>query len=116
MNMELAQEKCSAYRAGSPPITRKEALELLSRVPGWSLENGRLTRRFELADSSRCVEFMNRAAALGIQEGHMPDIMLRESRFVTVSFYTYAAGGLTRNDFIMAAKVSAMENVESRQR
>lgn len=110
--MELAQEKCTAYRAGSPPITRKEALALANRVPGWSLENGRLTRRFGLPDSSLCVEFVNRVAALGIQEGHMPDITLRESRYVTVSFYTYAAGGLTRNDFIMAAKVSALENVE----
>jgi 4a-hydroxytetrahydrobiopterin dehydratase len=110
--MELAQEKCSTYRAGSPPITRKEAMELLSRLPGWSLENGHLTRRFELPDSTRCVEFMNEVATLGIQEGHMPDITLRESRYVTVSFYTYAAGGLTRNDFIMAAKVGALGSVE----
>lgn len=111
--MELAEEKCSAYRAGSPPVTRKEAMELLNRVPGWSLENGHLVRRFELPDSGRSVGFMNGVAALGIQEGHLPDITLRESRYVTVSFYTYAAGGLTRNDFIMAAKVSALENAEA---
>ncbi|MDD1684959.1 MAG: 4a-hydroxytetrahydrobiopterin dehydratase [Methanoregula sp.] len=110
--MEPAQEKCSTYRPGSPPITRKEAMELLSRVPGWSLEHGHLTRQFELPDSSQCVEFMNEIATLGIQEGHMPDITLRESRYVTVSFYTYAAGGLTRNDFIMAAKVSTLGHAQ----
>jgi len=55
---------------------------------------------------------MNEIATLGIQEGHMPDITLRESRYVTVSFYTYAAGGLTRNDFIMAAKVSTLGHAQ----
>jgi len=32
---------------------------------------------------------------------------MRESRFVTLSWYTYPAGGLTLNDFIMAAKMNA---------
>jgi 4a-hydroxytetrahydrobiopterin dehydratase len=46
---------------------------------------------------------------LSLQEGHIPDICLKESRFVEVSYYTYPAGGLTLNDFIMAAKLNARE-------
>lgn len=106
--MELAQRKCTTYRAGTSPITRKEMIELLNQVPGWSLDNGHLNRQFELPDSGRCIEFFNEVSTLAIQEGHMPDITMRESRFVTVSFYTYAAGGLTLNDFIMAAKLNTM--------
>ena len=107
--MELAQEKTTAYRAGSPPMTRREALELLNRLPGWTLESGHLSRRFELADAAGSAGFITAILALGSREGHLPDISLREARYVTVSFYTYAAGGLTRNDFIMAARVSDLE-------
>ena len=44
---------------------------------------------------------------LSTQEGHIPDICMRESRFIEISYYTYPAGGLTLNDFIMAAKLNA---------
>jgi 4a-hydroxytetrahydrobiopterin dehydratase len=49
---------------------------------------------------------------LAAQEGHYPDICITESRHVEVSFYTYPAGGLTLNDFIMAAKLNEMEITE----
>ena len=106
ITMELAQQKCTTYRVGSPPLTRKEIFELLGEVPGWSLANGHLTRMFELDDSDRCVEFFIEVMALSSQEGHIPDICMKESRFVEVSYYTYLAGGLTLNDFIMAAKLN----------
>ncbi len=46
--------------------------------------------------------------ALSSQEGHIPDIFMKESRFVEVLYYTYLAGGLTLNDFIMAAKINIL--------
>lgn len=105
--MELAQKKCTTYRAGSPPLTRKETMELLGEVPGWSLKNGHLTRIFELDDSAGCVEFFNGVMALSTEEGQIPDISMKESKFIEISYYTYPAGGLTLNDFIMAAKLNA---------
>jgi 4a-hydroxytetrahydrobiopterin dehydratase len=104
--MELAQRKCTTYRAGSPPLTRKEIMDLLNDVPGWSLENGHLVRQFELGDSSKCIEFFTEAMTISQQEGQIPDIMMKESRFITISFYTYPAGGLMLNDFIMASKIN----------
>jgi 4a-hydroxytetrahydrobiopterin dehydratase len=44
---------------------------------------------------------------LATQEGHFPDLSIKESRFFEVQLYTYPAGGLTLNDFIMAAKLNA---------
>jgi 4a-hydroxytetrahydrobiopterin dehydratase len=108
--MELAQKTCTTYRAGSPPITRKESLELLIEVPGWSLENGQLTRQFEIHNSGQCIDFFNEIMKIAMQEGQIPDITLRESRFMKVSFYTYPAGGLTINDFIMAAKINTLNS------
>jgi 4a-hydroxytetrahydrobiopterin dehydratase len=105
--MDLAQKKCTTYIAGSPPLTRKETFVLLGEVSGWSIDNGHLTRTFELDNCSQCVDFFNEVMALSTPEGHIPDICLKESRFIEISYYTYPAGGLTLNDFIMAAKLNA---------
>ena len=108
ITMELAEQKCTTYRVGTPPLTRKEMFQLLGEVPGWSLDDGHLTRMFELDDSDRCVEFFIEVMALSSQEGHIPDICMKKSRFVEISYYTYLAGGLTLNDFIMAAKLNIL--------
>ncbi len=79
----------------------------MGEVPGWSLGNGHLIRTYELDNSSICVEFFNEVMALSTQEGQIPDICMKESRFIEISYYTYPAGGLTLNDFIMAAKLNA---------
>ncbi|MFA6333292.1 MAG: 4a-hydroxytetrahydrobiopterin dehydratase [Methanoregula sp.] len=105
--MELAQTKCTTYKAGSPPLTRKETMELLAQVPGWILTSGHLTRKFGQADAAACIAFFNEIAALATEEGHFPDICMKESRQVEISLYTYPAGGLTLNDFIIAAKLNA---------
>ena len=106
--MELAQQKCTTYKAGSPPLTRKETMELLGDVPGWSLTGGHLMKMFEKGDAATSIAFINAVAALGSEEGHFPDFCMKESRYVEVSCYTYPAGGLTKNDFILAAKISAI--------
>jgi 4a-hydroxytetrahydrobiopterin dehydratase len=105
--MDLAQKKCTTYIAGSPPLTRKETFVLLGEVSGWSIDNGHLTRTFKLDNCSQCVDFFNEVMALSTPEGQIPDICLKESRFIEISYYTYPAGGLTLNDFIMAAKLNA---------
>jgi 4a-hydroxytetrahydrobiopterin dehydratase len=104
--MELAQKKCTTYKSGSPPLTRKETMELLGQVPGWTLNNGHITKTFEQEDAASCIVFFDEIAALSTEEGHFPDVCMRQSRFVEVSLYTYPAGGLTLNDFIMAAKLN----------
>ena len=104
--MELAQKKCSTYKPGSPPITRKDTVELLKEVPGWSLDNGHLTRTFTFEDSDASIEFLTDVLTMSTQEGHLPDLALREGKFVDVGYYTYPAGGLTLNDFIMAAMIN----------
>jgi 4a-hydroxytetrahydrobiopterin dehydratase len=105
--MGLAQKGCSADVERSSPLTRKDIFTLLDDVPGWSLDNGHLTRTFEFDTASKCIAFFNEVADLSTQEGHMPDICMIKSRFIEISYYTYPAGGLTLNDFIMAAKLNA---------
>jgi 4a-hydroxytetrahydrobiopterin dehydratase len=106
VTMELAQMKCTPYKTGSPPLTRKEMMDLLGQVPGWSLQAGHLSRTFTFPDAATCLDFISEIAGFAAREGHFPDLWMKEGRFVEVSFYTYLAGGLTLNDFIMAAKLN----------
>ena len=77
-----------------------------SRDSARSLANGHLARTFELESAGACITFFTELMDLATQEGHFPDISLKESRYFEVRFYTYPAGGLTLNDFIMGAKLS----------
>ncbi|MBI2087777.1 MAG: 4a-hydroxytetrahydrobiopterin dehydratase [Deltaproteobacteria bacterium] len=51
--------------------------------------------------------FTNRVAELAEQEGHHPDIHIHYSR-VRFDIWTHAIGGLSENDFILAAKIDAL--------
>ncbi len=108
--MELTEKKCSTYKPGSPPITRKDTIELLKEVPGWSLENGHLIRMFTFDNADDAIEFLNTVLTMSTEEGHIPDLAMKEGRFIEVGFYTYPAGGLTLNNFIMAAKINERQN------
>ncbi|HZD43360.1 MAG TPA: 4a-hydroxytetrahydrobiopterin dehydratase [Methanomicrobiales archaeon] len=104
--MRLEQRKCEPVQGERPPLTRREVLALLPEVPGWSLKDGRLFKSFTFRDFEEALRFVKELALLAMEEGHFPDICIHEVRFVEVSWYTYVCGGLTENDFIMAAKLS----------
>lgn len=75
---------------------------------GWSRDANRsIKREFSFKNFRRSFAFVTEVALLAESEGHHPDLELGWGRAV-VSFTTHAASGLTRNDFIMAAKVDRL--------
>ncbi len=112
MNMDLTKEKILTYKTGVPPLTRREIMELSKAVSGWSISEGRIIRRFTFNNSSESLSFINDIIGFSQAEGHIPDVALRDARNVEISFYTYPAGGLTWNDFIMAAKLNEKLDAE----
>lgn len=62
-----------------------------------------LTREYRFADFFLAMSFVNRVAATAVNEDHHPDISISFDR-VKLTFSTHKIAGLTRNDFIMAAK------------
>ena len=51
---------------------------------------------------------MNNLGALAEREQHHPDLHLEGYRRVWIEIYTHAIGGLSENDFILAAKIDAL--------
>ena len=54
------------------------------------------------------IEFFNRVAEVAEDEGHHPDLHLEGYRNVWIELYTHAIGGLSENDFILAAKIDQL--------
>ena len=105
---QLAQKKCVPCEGGVPPLTEQEAKELIASVEGWSITpDGKLIRREWTAKNfMAAIDFFNRVAALAEEDGHHPDLHLTGYRKVVVELTTHAIGGLSENDFILAAKIN----------
>jgi 4a-hydroxytetrahydrobiopterin dehydratase len=76
----------------------------LKRLGGWSVVNGNLRRVFEFKDFSQAFAFMTRVALAAEKMDHHPDWSNVWNK-VTIDLSTHSAGGLTKNDFDLAAKV-----------
>jgi 4a-hydroxytetrahydrobiopterin dehydratase len=51
------------------------------------------------------IDFFNAVAKIAEEEGHHPDLHLEGYRKVAIELWTHAIGGLSENDFILAAKI-----------
>lgn len=106
---DLAGRDCVPCTAGTPPLDAAEAKGLLATLNGWEMaEEGRaIRRRFAFKGFLKAVEMANLAAWLGNRHGHHPDIRFGWG-YCEVAFTTHESGGLTRNDFICAAKLDQL--------
>jgi len=102
--MDLIDQKCRAYKKGEPPLAQTEAATLAREVPAWTLGPGSLEREFALKDFREAMTFVNRVAAIANEEDHHPDIAISYNK-VRFKLSTHKIGGLSLNDFIVAAKI-----------
>jgi len=100
----LANEHPHEYPRGSPALSKGEIAELASHAPEWSFADGKLARTFTFKDFREAFSFLTGVALLAEAEGHHPDMFCSWNR-VELLFWTHTVDGLTRNDFIMAAKI-----------
>jgi 4a-hydroxytetrahydrobiopterin dehydratase len=105
--MPLAKEKSEPVPKGTRPLNRKEAEDLAREVPGWSLIDGTLEEDFQFKDFGETMKFVNRVAQIAQEEDHHPDIEISYNK-VHLVLSTHSIGGLSRNDFIVAAKIGRL--------
>ena len=92
-----------------PPLPESKVRELLTEIPLWSLEEGKVARRFKFKDFRNAIGFVNKVADLAEGENHHPNISVYGWNKVKLTFFTHAIKGLSENDFIMAAKVDLIK-------
>jgi 4a-hydroxytetrahydrobiopterin dehydratase len=108
MATPLAQRHCVECKPGTAHLSRAEIDPLLTQVPAWHVEEAgghlRLTRTVKFKGFMPGVDLVNRIAPIAEAEGHHPDLLLSYGS-LTIRLWTHAAGGLTDNDFILAARL-----------
>jgi len=102
---ELTDDHAHEYPSGTPPLGEGEAAELHRQVPEWERDGTHALRReFAFDDFSQAFGLVARVALLAEAESHHPEIELTWGR-AAFRTWTHTAEGLTRNDFILAAKI-----------
>ena len=107
--MGLSQKKCVPCEVGGLPLSRAEAEVLMREIPAWKLSEDalRITRAFAFPDFARAMLCADAIAVVAEAEGHHPELHISWGS-VVVELSTHAVGGLSENDFILAAKIDGL--------
>jgi 4a-hydroxytetrahydrobiopterin dehydratase len=106
--MELTRRHCVPCEGGVPALSLQQVQSYLADLPDWKLTtNGRIRREWRVKNFLAGLDFFNRVGKLAEEEGHHPDMHL-VGRNVAIEIWTHAIGGLSENDFILAAKIDRL--------
>ena len=107
---ELVGKKCVPCEGGVEPCPLPQAREQLQNLPGWKLthDGQRIRKEWVVRNFLAGMRFFEKVAELAESEGHHPDLHLEGYRNVAIEIWTHAIGGLSENDFILAAKIDAL--------
>ncbi len=106
----LAQKKCVPCERGVPPLKGEALAALAKEVPGWKVvKEHHLEKTFPFPDFRKALDFVNLVGDVADKEGHHPDIQLGWGK-AAITILTHAINGLSENDFILAAKIDALQH------
>ncbi|MBF0253104.1 MAG: 4a-hydroxytetrahydrobiopterin dehydratase [Candidatus Omnitrophica bacterium] len=89
-------------------MCREIADQYIKDIDGWTLVNNiKLSKDFRFSSFREAINFVDKIADLAEEEGHHPAIFVTYNR-VTLTLLTNSIGGLSENDFILAAKIDRL--------
>ncbi len=102
----LIERHCAPVAKGTPVLRPETAQTLLKEIPGWEMVDGKAIRRvFRCKDFKDAVSLINRVCTVAESNDHHPDLHLTGYRNLTIEISTHSIGGLSDNDFVLAAKL-----------
>jgi 4a-hydroxytetrahydrobiopterin dehydratase len=107
---QLREKKCLPCEGGVEPFAPEAAREQLKQLDGWRLthDGQRIRKDWKVKNFMAGMAFFNKCAEVAEADGHHPDLHIEGYRNVSVELWTHAIGGLSENDFILAAKIDAL--------
>jgi len=108
MSIDLTKKKCVPCEGIGQAYNPAEIKERLPQVPGWNMSSDAksIERAFALKNFVACVNLINKIKDIAEDEMHHPDLHLTGYKNLKVVLYTHAIGGVSENDFIVAAKIN----------
>mgnify|MGYP005840761831 CR=1 FL=1 len=106
----LARRKCRTCSGGESPFDITAAEQWARLLPQWRLIDNarRIERVWTAPDFATAVAMIVAIAVRAEQADHHPDIHLEGYRHLRFELTTHVAGGLTENDFILAAQIEEL--------
>ena len=104
---ELRAAHCVHAGAGDKLTDGEVSAQIAAGAPSWQARGDAIERNFKFDDFRLTMAFVNAVAGVADAEDHHPHLAVDYGRCL-VRFNTHSAGGLTRNDFICAAKIDAL--------
>jgi 4a-hydroxytetrahydrobiopterin dehydratase len=107
---QLAEKRCVPCEGGVPPVTPEEATAQLAHLPGWQLTHAgkRIRKDWKFKNFVDAMRFLDRVGEVAEADQHHPDLHLESYRMVWIELWTHAIGGLSENDFVLAAKIDQL--------
>lgn len=108
-NSKLVNKHCIPCQGGQPPLENDAIKKLLEEIGGqWHInDQGHLHNHYKFKDFMGAMDLANRIAALAEMEGHHPDLSISWGS-CGVEIWTHKINGLSESDFILAAKIEAI--------
>lgn len=105
---DLAREQCQPQR-GRQALDQSHIANLLAQLPGWQLDSDAraISKDFRFPDFHHTLGFINTVGFIANRQDHHPDLEAGYGH-CRVRWSTHDVGGLSRNDFICAARVEAL--------
>ena len=97
----------ASCQADVHPMSEAEIRNHLTAVSGWHVKDGAIEKTFSFKNYYETISFVNALAWICNTEDHHPDLVVTYDRCIA-RFSTHSAGGISRNDFICAAKADAL--------
>jgi len=103
----LATAKCVPCEGGIPKLARDQSAAFGRATPDWVIDDDaiQIQRKLNCKTFSAAVELINRIADVAEFQQHHPDLHLTGYRHLEIVLTTHAIGGLSENDFILAAQI-----------
>lgn len=106
---DLFSKHCVPCEGGTKPLEPAVSSEHLLEIDQWHLiDDEAIEKTLLFKDFAEALRFVNKVGAIAEAEGHHPDISIFSWNKVKISLSTHAIGGLSDNDFILAAKIDAI--------
>ena len=86
-------------------LTEAQVGERLAKIPGWSLQHGKLHRELQFPDFQTAFGFMTRVALAAEKMDHHPEWFNVYNK-VRIDLTTHDCGGISDRDFDLAALIN----------
>jgi 4a-hydroxytetrahydrobiopterin dehydratase len=107
--MELKEMQCAPCEEGTQPFgdAEIEKYRKMMRTKWEVVDKKKIQKEFQFEDFKRAMAFVQNLALVAEKEDHHPDVCISYNK-VNVELSTHSIGGLSLNDFILAAKIDEL--------